>query len=619
MSRFAKIAAVFLLAALVFLPCQTTLAADSSTSTSATILSPIKSQVLDVNESLASETEIKPVSEQASDINYVLGRDCPTSSELLVSYLSNCWSCFLIDKVLDAVNELSFAVWEASRMEFFWLAFVLFIIWLGYRLIGHVGSIMPQSPEEFWTKVGHVLFKLIFVTVILSSTMIGEFVGRWIISPVVSGAAEFTSLVTQSFAAANEGFTKEQGEENLIKIAGFGAAHTIYNDEGEPVEMPEPLTREDIEALHLELKQLKGFDCSGILPGPTALAAPLALNPASTAAVAPASVALASYCKSVRDGVLPGKNEQNAERIAEIERLLTLSTLGSNSNPSAYFNDCTRQLGQRAEEIISRAEAAGNKAAIYGALTPESKAAFMCMVESLHQEMGFGNALGSALVCYGKTAFVLKVPLFGSYALPDIPMMLAGALIWVCCFLLSLAFTFKLVDACLRLGVLCTVMPMLLVAFIFPSTAIFAKNAVKVLVHAVVVFLILGIILALAMLLVMQAFQVGYTDVLPEETYDIRTLFYLNRIDMIHNQLNLSGWSFLAAIACFIFAILIINTTDSIAAEFSGVSDSLVGSTGFGDVVGNAMGQLASTGTINLAKTGATAAKTGAVKLMNKK
>jgi|GEM_PF-5922485 len=612
MSRFAKIAAVFLLAALVFLPCQTTLAADSSTSTSATILSPIKSQVLDVNESLASETEIKPVSEQASDINYVLGRDCPTSSELLVSYLSNCWSCFLIDKVLDAVNELSFAVWEASRMEFFWLAFVLFIIWLGYRLIGHVGSIMPQSPEEFWTKVGHVLFKLIFVTVILSSTMIGEFVGRWIISPVVSGAAEFTSLVTQSFAAANEGFTKEQGEENLIKIAGFGAAHTIYNDEGEPVEMPEPLTREDIEALHLELKQLKGFDCSGILPGPTAL------NPASVA-MAPASVALASYCKSVKDGVLPGKNEQNAARIAEIERLLTLSTLGGNASPNAYFNDCTSQLGQKAEEIISRAEAAGNKAAIYGALTPESKAAFMCMVESLHQEMGFGNALGSALVCYGKTAFVLKVPLFGSYALPDIPMMLAGALIWVCCFLLSLAFTFKLVDACLRLGVLCTVMPMLLVAFIFPSTAIFAKNSVKVLVHAVVVFLILGIILALAMLLVMQAFQVGHTDVLPEETYDIRTLFYLNRIDMIHDQLNLSGRSFLAAIACFLFAILITNTTDKMAAEFSGVSDSLVGSTGFGDVVGNALSQVASSGTMNLAKGGATVAQMGASKLMKKK
>ena len=90
MSRFAKIAAVFLLAALIFLPCQEVLASDSSTSTSATILTPIKNQVLDVNKSLANETEISPVSEQTSDINYVLGRNCPTSAELLSGYLSMC-------------------------------------------------------------------------------------------------------------------------------------------------------------------------------------------------------------------------------------------------------------------------------------------------------------------------------------------------------------------------------------------------------------------------------------------------------------------------------------------------------------------------------------------------
>jgi len=607
MSRFAKIAAVFLLAALIFLPCQEALAADSSTSTSAAVLAPVKSQVLDVNKSLATETEISPVSEQASDINYVLGRNCPTSSELLTGYLSMCWSCIMLEKVLDAINELSFAIWEASRMEFFWLAFVLFIIWLGYRLIGHVGSIMPESPEEFWTKVGHVLFKLIFVTVILNFTMIGDFIGKWIISPVVIGASEFTSAVTQSFAAASKGFSEEQGEENLINIAGFGASHTIYNDEGEPVPLPPPLTREEIEALNIELKELKGFDCSGISAAATGAALS---NPAT---IVP-TVALIGYCKSVVDG----KNEQNAERIAEIERTLALSTLGSNLQASSYFNDCTRQLGERAEEITAKAEESGNKAALHGAITPESKASFLCMMESLSQELGFGLALGEALTCYGKTAFVLKVPLFGSYALPDIPVMLAGAMIWVCCFLLLLIFAFKLLDACLRLGVLCSIMPMLLVAFIFPSTSIFAKNAVKVLVHVVVVFLIMGIILALAVLLVMQAFQVGHTDVLADETYDIRTLFYLNRIDMIHAQLNLSGRSFIAALACFIFALLITNTTDSLAAQFSGVSDALVGSSGFGNIVGDSLSQIASTGSMNLAKGAASGVKSAVASKLKK-
>jgi len=608
MSRFAKIAAVFLLAALIFLPCHEALAADSSTSTSATVLAPIKSQVLDVNKSLASETEINPVSEQTSDINYVLGRNCPTSAEILSGYLSLCWSCTLMEKVLDAVNELSFAIWEASRMEFFWLAFVLFIIWLGYRLIGHVGSIMPESPEEFWTKVGHVLFKLIFVTVILNFSMIGDFIGKWIISPVIIGASEFTSTVTQSFAAASNGFTEEQGEDNMIRIAGFGASHTIYNDEGEPVPMPPPLTREEIEALKIELKELKGFDCSGV----SSFAAGAALS--NPAAAVPAT-GLASYCRLVNDG----KNEQNAERIAEIERTLALSTLGHNLQASAYFNDCTRQLGQMAEEITAKAEETGNMAALHGAITPKSKASFMCMIESLSQEIGFGLALGEALTCYGKTAFVLKVPLFGSYALPDIPVMIAGAMLWVCCFLLLLIFAFKLIDACLRLGVLCSVMPMLLVAFIFPSTSIFAKNGVKVLVHVAVVFLIMGIILALAILLIMQAFQVGHTEVLPDETYDIRTLFYLNRIDMIHEQLNLSSRSFLAAAACFIFALLITNTTDGLAAQFSGVTDSLAESTGVGNLVGDSLTQIASTGSMNLAKSATSGMKSAIATKLSKK
>ena len=617
MSRFAKIAAVFLLAALIFLPYREALAEGSSvpsvsadaTATNATVLAPIKDQVLDVNKSLASDTKIKPVSEQASDINYIFGRNCPLSSELLTKYLSGCWSCNMLEKVLDAVNELSFAVWEASRIEFFWLAFVLFIIWLGYRLIGHVGSIMPESPEEFWTKVGHVLFKLIFVTVILNFTMIGDFIGKWIISPVVIGAAEFTSTITQSFAGASKGFAKEQGEENLIKIAGFGASHALYDDEGEPVPMPPPLTREEVEALNIELKELRGFDCSGF----AALATGAAASPATVGAAAPA-LGLASYCRFVNGN----KDEQNKERIAEIERILTLNTLGSNLQADTYFKDCTNQLGKMAEDITSRAEEAGNKAAIHGAITPESKASFVCMLESLSQEISFGMALGEALTCYGKTAFVLKVPLFGSYALPDIPVMLAGAMIWVCSFLLLLIFAFKLIDACLRLGVLCSIMPMLLVAFIFPSTAIFAKNAVKVLIHVVVVFLIMGIILALAMLLLMQAFQVGHTEVLPEETYDIRTLFYLNRIDMIHAQLNLSGRAFLAAVACFLFAILITNTTDTLAAQFSGVSDALAGSSGFGNVVGDSLARVASAGSMNVAKSAATGAKTAVTSRMKK-
>ncbi len=617
MSRFAKIAALFLLAALVFLPCQATLAADYSTSTNAELLSPMKNQVLDVNKSLANESEIKPVSEQTSDINYVLGRDCDTSSALLAKYLNTCWMCEMMDKVLDAVNELSFAIWEASRVEFYWLAFVLFIIWLGYRLIGHVGSIMPESPEEFWTKVGHVLCKLIFVTVILNYTMIGEFIGKWIISPVVIGAAEFTSAVTQSFAAASKGFVSSQDEDNLIQLAGFGASHPIYNDEGEPEPMPPPLTREQIQALNKELNELKGLDCSSLFPGASAAtgaAAAVTHNPL----LAGHTASLVGHCVLVRGGILPDESKENAARIAEIERTLALSTLGNNLQANEFFTDCTQELGARAEEIVSRAEESGDKAALYGAVTPKAKASFLCMLESLYQEMGFGNALGEALVCYGKTALVLKIPMFGSYALPDVPFMMAGAMIWLCCFLLLIIFTFKLLDACLRLGVLCSIMPILLVAFIFPSTSIFAKNAVKVLVHIIVVFLVMGIILALAILLVMQAFQVGNIEVLPEETYDIRTLFYLNRIDMIHDQLNLSGRSFLAAIACFIFALLITNTSDSLAAQFSGVSASLAESTGFGDVVGNSLSHIASTGSMNLAKGAGSAAKTGISKAMRK-
>ena len=72
------------------------------------------------------------------------------------------------------------------------------------------------------------------------------------------------------------------------------------------------------------------------------------------------------------------------------------------------------------------------------------------------------------------------------------------------------------------------------------------------------------------------------------EAVDQKCVVYLNNVEELSNSLNLSGSSMLIALACFVFAILIVGIVDNVSLEFSSVAD-----TGFGTTIGDRMGSAA--------------------------
>ncbi len=489
---------------------------------------------------------------------------CPNSAKVLSDNLLDCWSCRMFSIMFDAINDLSYAVFEASKGGFTILLMVLLALWILYQIMGHISAFVPQDPEEFWTKMAKTFLKAIVAFAFLSLN-IGHFTGI-VISPIIVGASEFSTVVVRSFAGESAGQT--------AVTEYYSKTYNVDGKTGErwtKEQMDE--RKKEIEALS---KQADYMTTAGLV---TLGSGSIAMNP------------FATMIGGAATGLGIGQSIAAEGQLEEMYKNIALGRL-SGGKDFASLTNCTDKIAADAAAATTAAEESGDMATLKGALNPEIKAALMCMVKNMQEELSFGVAVGSCIICYSKGANQ-----WAGLSYPDIPTFLAGAIIWVTSFLLLLIFTFKILDACLRLGVLCVLLPLLIICWVFPSSSAYARQGFKTLVHVVMMFVILAIILALAVLLVMMAFQ---GDGGQSGVDDIRTLFYLNHIDKLADSLNLSGTSMLVALACFVFAILVVGIVDNISLEFSSIAD-----VGFGNDIGDKMGSAASRSVSNIAQSGA--------------
>lgn len=486
---------------------------------------------------------------------------CPNTAQVLSDNLLDCWSCRIFSIIFDAINDLSYAVFEASKTGFMALLAVLLALWILYQVAGHISSFVPEDPEEFWTKMGKTFLKAIVAFAFLSLN-IAHFTGV-VISPIIIGASEFSTVVVRSFANERAGQAAVTEANNSL-LSEYSKSYVVDGKTGER------WSEEQIEGRKQEIETMSKQADYLTTGGMALLAGGAALNPAS-----PFLVPVGGAVTGI--GIV-----QSIEADRQLEEMYKSIALGrlSGGRDFASLTNCTDNVAATAEAAMKAAQESGDVATLKGALNPEIKASLMCMVKNMQEELSFGISVGSSIMCYSKGANHYLV-----ISYPDIPTFLAGAMIWLASFLLLLIFTFKLLDACLRLGVLSVLLPLLIVCWVFPSTSSYARQGFKSLVHIVMMFVILAIILALAILLVMMAFQ---GDTGQAGVSDIRTLFYLNNVEELSNSLNLSGSSMLIALACFVFAILIVGIVDNVSLEFSSVAD-----TGFGTTIGDRMGSAA--------------------------
>ncbi len=437
--------------------------------------------------------------------------DCATCAEVVADHVSDCWSCFLVEKVFDAVDTVSTGVYaiiaDPSRI----VLTVLLGLWLLYHLGKHLMAFSPQEPADFWTKTGKVLFKAMFAGALL--TMPISYVSNLLISPVIVGAVEFNQVIVKSYAgldAQNKDFDRTKLQPPIF--------HNWFTKDQRNIVRLMMETTQDIADLETTIG--------------------LAFPPGSWIGIAHHTAA----------GMI-------LKWLDEIDAYENLTT-------SPSFGDMTGCSLSLAEPDMDEGRMLNSQ--IYNAL--------WCLTEMIHKEISFGMAMGSAIICQSWHA--------ASYIFfngPDIGMLAAGIMIWGTCLLILVAFVFKLLDAVLRLGILGSVLPFLIIAWVFPSSINYAKQGFKMLVHVMMNFIVLAIVIALAIIMVMNAFQL--------EDGDLRQMCMLNNVQGLRSAMDLSGATFLFAFACCFFAVKVTGVVDKTASEYSEVQ--------FGSQAGDKVGAMA--------------------------
>lgn len=186
----------------------------------------------------------------------------------------------------------------------------------------------------------------------------------------------------------------------------------------------------------------------------------------------------------------------------------------------------------------------------------------MCMVNNLHYEIAYVVALADAMICYSWTANTVWI-LPSKYL--SLKMLISGLFIFVTAIIISIFYVFKLIDALFRLSILCVLLPLLAVAWVFPATVEFAKKGFGMLVHVMMMFITLAIVVSLVLMLVLVAFTSDSGDT------SLMQLFNENRIYDMKDLLDFFSLNFLFGLISLFLAFKLLDVIDHVASAFSGV------------------------------------------------
>lgn len=221
--------------------------------------------------------------------------------------------------------------------------------------------------------------------------------------------------------------------------------------------------------------------------------------------------------------------------------------------------------------------------------------ALECMVKGLYKEAAFALSVSSYMICHGFR--------YGTIPLIDTHwgMLFAGIAMWATCFIIIIMFAFKIIDATVRLGILCALLPMFVVAWVFPPTVSYTKKAVQILIQVMLMYIVTAIIMALAIVIIMNAFSVDTID------FDLRQAFNNNKTKEIGDNIGVSAGAFFIGLFCCVLAVLVMKIIDKVAEEYGGVD--------FGANTGDSVGAMATKVAMMTTQTAVRSAKLAAAKL----
>lgn len=221
-----------------------------------------------------------------------------------------------------------------------------------------------------------------------------------------------------------------------------------------------------------------------------------------------------------------------------------------------------------------------------------------CMIKGLYKEAAFAISVASYIIC---KSWRHMNDIAGFIPFPNFGALLAGLAMWATCFFVIVLFAFKIIDATVRLGILCTLLPILLVAWVFPPTVEYAKKGVHILVQVMLTYIITAVIMGLAIIIIMNAFSGEAAE------FDLKSAFLDDKAEEIGNNIGIFTGTFFIGLFCCVLAFLVMGIIDKIATEYGNVQ--------FGDNTTESIGGMLVKNTLMAAQFSSRSAKLFAAKM----
>lgn len=225
-----------------------------------------------------------------------------------------------------------------------------------------------------------------------------------------------------------------------------------------------------------------------------------------------------------------------------------------------------------------------------------------CFIESVQQEIGISQAIGTALMCVARNQ--ASSSLMGFW---DMNMFFQGIVIWGFSLMLSLAFAFYLIDVTVALGIVGALMPFLIVSWPFKITNQYTKAGMSIFLACVFTYAFMGMVVSINTQLMAQSFNSSpassaATDTSSTTTSDtspsdgsagagmsalVQALSGDN-IEEVKRLTDIGMGGFLIMLCCCIFGFKLCSKVSELASKVSGGSVGFSIGAGIGGMAVNA-------------------------------
>lgn len=246
-------------------------------------------------------------------------------------------------------------------------------------------------------------------------------------------------------------------------------------------------------------------------------------------------------------------------------------------------NDICQQF-QNSESSSISYDSKGN--VVYGdssshlALSPQIKSALSCVIRSMYIEAAKGTALGNCIYCYSMGRVDLWI-----IKIPDMGMFVIGLLVMLVFFIITLSFSFRVIDFVIRISFVTMLLPLLMVAWVFPITRKYTKKAWDLFLHALVALLALAIGMALILKIVMES--IGRSE-------ELDSMLNNDQVQQLYQHIYVNGVDWLLFLAIAIIALMLLSKSEAVANHFVSI-DSQLQSTNIGAAMGAKMAAMVTT------------------------